>query len=152
MLEKYINISFKYDINEMMEIKDKDTWFLRRIRLIIDTTKMRRKQGWVDKLSYEVVGNCDGADIEENKDNVIIDILNMDFYYDFKISQEECYKFASEDLIYRENILKKFRIKNYELIYEFESAKWFIEENEGLIEFFKNSSVNEEDFDKSDVF
>lgn len=152
MSENNIKISFSYDIHEMMEIKEYDVWYLKKIKVIIDTRKMRRKKGWVDKLENEIVGDWYGVDSQENQDNVMLDIWDIGYCQFPRISQEECYKLAIEDSTYREYILKKFRIRNYEIIYEFESDKWCIEQDKELIEICKNSLANKEYFDKSEVF
>ncbi|MDZ5001569.1 hypothetical protein GNF79_21460, partial [Clostridium perfringens] len=71
MIKNNIKISFNCNVDEFIEIKEKDMWFLNRIKLIIDTKKMRRKEGWLDKLEAQITADCDGADIQKNRDNVV---------------------------------------------------------------------------------
>lgn len=123
-----IKMSFSYDIHEMMETKNEDAWYLYQIKIIIDTTKMRRKKGWIENLEDEMLEHLEGVTAQESHNKVILNVGDIFGDCILQGNQEKCYKFATMDLVYRESLLKKFKIKNYKIVYEFQTDLCFIEE------------------------
>lgn len=148
MLSNNVEISFNFSISGFTKQKQTDRWIFHGVKVIIDTAKMRRKEDWSYKLAAKIEGDCDGVNIQKNHDNVVLDIWSLDFFYDFTRSQEECYEFVVEDSTFREGILKKSRIKSYEIIYEFVPGNWTDEDNEETKEISKTNYINKECLDE----
>lgn len=148
MTENNVKIRFKYDMNEMMEIKEYDEWCLRKVKVIIDTKKIKRKEqkrkDWINSLEQELTSEIEIVKVEEKKDKTIVSIKKQFINMDYETSKESCYKLVMRALPFLEKVLQKFRINNYEIIYEFQPDRWFIEENKRLIEMNKNDSNNKE--------
>lgn len=135
-----IKVQFKCSPSEFIEMRDKKVWISEYQKLILDKSiGKRRKEGWIDRLVNELDTSMksDYSHFNETESKIIIELWDFNRYGLPGESQGMCCEEGLYGLENIKNVLKKFRIKNYELIYEFsprgcEKDEWMINSEEGV--------------------
>lgn len=138
-----VKIQFECNPSEFMQEKDRKVWVdVHKQLIVIKNKRSRRKEGWIKKLVYELADAIDSEYecFNETEDNVVIDFYHFHMFGYIGASQEICCKrcmCVPEEI---KKVLRKFRVKDYELIYDFkpegnEPNKEYINIDENVIYF-----------------
>lgn len=116
------NIQFTCDLANLVELKEKDIWCQGHVQLVIqETNKIKRKDGWIWRVVDRLDKHGGSVEITERDSEIIIDFYDYDAYW-CGMSREDCYMDAQLQSEHDRLILKKLRIKNYNLTYEYHVA------------------------------